>query len=93
MVKSPSSLDEEIGRRLRTRRVLIGMTQEGIAEALGITFQQVQKYEKGTNRISASRLLRIAEVLGTGVGYFYDGMCKRFSTSRRAFESCALSSR
>jgi transcriptional regulator with XRE-family HTH domain len=71
--KSPNPMDRHVGRRLRMRRMLIGMSQEKLGEALGITFQQIQKYEKGTNRISASRLDRAARVLGVAVGYFYEG--------------------
>ena len=64
--------DHRIGQRIRARRVASGISQEKLAEALGITFQQVQKYEKGTNRISASRLARVAAILGLSVNAFYD---------------------
>ena len=72
-VKSPSAIDKHVGTRVRMRRMLIGMSQEKLGEALKITFQQVQKYEKGTNRISASRLQQIANVLGVTVSFLYEG--------------------
>src|SRR5947209_16365735 len=72
MTKSPSPVDRHVGSRVRMRRMLIGMSQEKLGEALGITFQQIQKYEKGTNRIGASRLHAMAGVLGVPVQFFYD---------------------
>src|ERR671926_591337 len=71
--KSPNPVDKHVGGRVRLRRMLIGMSQEKLGEALGITFQQVQKYEKGTNRIGASRLHQIAQVLGVPISFFYEG--------------------
>ena len=71
--KTPNPIDRHVGSRVRMRRMLIGMSQEKLGEALGLTFQQVQKYEKGTNRIGASRLHRIASVLGVPVEFFYEG--------------------
>lgn len=68
-----SSFDEHIGMRLRQRRALMGMTQEKLADAVGITFQQVQKYENGANRISASRLYEFSNILDIPVDYFYEG--------------------
>jgi transcriptional regulator with XRE-family HTH domain len=73
MKKSPNPVDKHVGSRIRTRRLLVGLSQEKLGEALGITFQQIQKYEKGTNRISASRLQQAARVLGVPVEYFYEG--------------------
>jgi transcriptional regulator with XRE-family HTH domain len=73
MKKSPNPVDKYVGSRLRMRRLLVGMSQEKLGEALGITFQQVQKYEKGTNRISASRLQHASKVLAVPVEYFYEG--------------------
>ena len=73
MKKSPNPVDKHVGSRMRTRRLLAGMSQEKLGEALGITFQQIQKYEKGTNRISASRLQQAAKVLNVPVEYFYEG--------------------
>lgn len=71
--KSPNPIDKHVGSRVRMRRVLIGMSQEKLGEALGLTFQQVQKYEKGTNRIGASRLQQISNILGMPVEFFFDG--------------------
>ena len=67
----PDPIDVQVGARIRTRRLLIGMNQETLAKALGLTFQQVQKYEGGANRVSASRLSQIAEVLGVPIAYFF----------------------
>jgi transcriptional regulator with XRE-family HTH domain len=71
--KSPNPIDVTVGSRIRTRRLLVGMSQEKLADMLEVTFQQVQKYEKGTNRVSASRLHRIAGALGVEVQYFFSG--------------------
>ena len=65
-------IDEHVGARVRLRRMLLGMSQEKLGESLGLTFQQVQKYEKGVNRIGASRLFDLAQVLGVPVQFFYD---------------------
>lgn len=67
-------IDLFVGNRVRQRRRLIGMTQQGLAEAVNIRFQQIQKYESGANRISASRLWELAKALGVPVAYFYDGL-------------------
>ena len=68
----PDSIDAHVGQRLRIRRSLLGMSQEKLAEAIGLTFQQVQKYERGTNRISSSRLYQFSKILGVPVDYFYE---------------------
>lgn len=68
----PNAVDVHVGSRVRLRRNMLGLSQEKLGEALGITFQQVQKYERGTNRISASRLLEIARVLDVPVTFFFD---------------------
>ncbi|GJD51313.1 hypothetical protein OPKNFCMD_4067 [Methylobacterium crusticola] len=73
MKKAPDPVDRHVGHRVRVRRLLVGVSQEKLGDALGVTFQQIQKYEKGTNRISASRLQQIAEMLGVAVGFFYEG--------------------
>ena len=73
MKKAPSAVDRHVGSRVRLRRVSVGMSQERLGEALGVTFQQVQKYEKGTNRISVSRMQQISRVLGCTVSYFLEG--------------------
>lgn len=67
----PDPVDVHVGVRIRTRRLLLGMNQETLASALGLTFQQVQKYEGGTNRVSASRLAEMGEALGVPVEYFF----------------------
>lgn len=65
--------DVEIGRKIRALRLQRGLSQSGLGEGIGLTFQQVQKYEKGTNRVSAGRLQRIADILNTPVTFFYGG--------------------
>jgi transcriptional regulator with XRE-family HTH domain len=72
--RNPNFVDAHVGVRMRVRRQIIGMSQEKLGEMLGITFQQVQKYEKGSNRVSASRLYLMAKVLGVPVQYFFDGL-------------------
>ncbi|WP_029351458.1 helix-turn-helix domain-containing protein [Bosea sp. 117] len=71
--KSPNPIDKHVGSRVRMRRMMVNMSQEKLGESLGITFQQIQKYEKGTNRIGASRLQHISTVLGVPVSFFFDG--------------------
>ncbi len=66
------TVDIHVGERVRTRRLLTGLSQDAFAGHLGVTFQQVQKYEKGANRISASRLYRIAKILNAPISYFFD---------------------
>lgn len=72
--KSPNPIDVHVGGRVRMRRMLVGMSQEKLGDSLELTFQQVQKYEKGANRIGASRLYQIARVLGVPIEFFYDGI-------------------
>lgn len=67
-MKEPKEDDRKIGQRIRIARIAVGMSQEKLGEALGLTFQQVQKYEKGTNRVGGSRLIQIASILKTTVG-------------------------
>ena len=74
MKKSTGSIDIEIGSRVRMRRISVGMSQEKLGDMLGLTFQQVQKYEKGANRISVSRLVDIAKILGVDIHFFFDGV-------------------
>ncbi|WP_296583909.1 helix-turn-helix transcriptional regulator [Xanthobacter sp.] len=71
--KAPNPIDKHVGSRVRMRRMMVGMSQEKLGEHLGITFQQIQKYEKGTNRIGASRLQQISTVLGVPVAFFFEG--------------------
>ena len=68
----PTVMDKSIGLRIRLRRTLLGFSQERLARLLGITFQQVQKYERGTNRVSASRLHQLSDILNVPISYFYD---------------------
>jgi len=70
--KSPNPIDIHVGSRVRLRRMMLGMSQEKLGESLGITFQQIQKYEKGTNRIGASRLQHIATILKVPVSFFFE---------------------
>jgi transcriptional regulator with XRE-family HTH domain len=72
-VAEPHPVDRQVGLRIRMRRRELGISQEKLAEALGLTFQQVQKYERAANRVSASRLFDIACALNTSVSYFFDG--------------------
>jgi transcriptional regulator with XRE-family HTH domain len=70
--RRPNPIDAHVGSRVRLRRMLLGMSQEKLGERLGLTFQQVQKYEKGVNRIGASRLFDLAQILGVPVQFFYE---------------------
>ncbi len=79
--KAPSGIDRVVGQRLRWRRRELKLTQEQLGEKLGLTFQQVQKYEKGVNRISAGRLFEVADVLTVPITYFYEGV-EEMMTSR-----------
>ncbi|HSK39306.1 MAG TPA: helix-turn-helix transcriptional regulator [Arenibaculum sp.] len=72
--EGPHPIDIHVGARLRLRRTLLGLSQEKLGEAVGITFQQLQKYERGANRISASRLYHLAQVLDVPVGFFFEDM-------------------
>ena len=74
MALDPDPIDKHIGSKIRLRRLEIGWSQSKIGNGLGITFQQVQKYEKGTNRIAASRLYKLAEILGVPITFFFDGL-------------------
>ena len=74
MVKKPDPIDVHVGSRLRLRRTLLGMSQEKLGKALSLTFQQVQKYERGANRVGASRLYRLSQILDVPVAFFYDDM-------------------
>src|ERR1044072_1365423 len=71
--KAPNPIDRHVGSRVRMRRMMLSMSQEKLGEALGLTFQQGQKYEKGANRIGASRLQQIARILQVPVSFFFDG--------------------
>ena len=83
--KKPNPIDVHVGSRVRLRRTMLGFSQEKLGENLGITFQQVQKYEKGTNRIGASRLQQIAGVLNTPVAFFFEDAPKPQQSSDAGF--------
>ncbi len=74
MVAKPNPIDVHVGKRLRLRRTLLGMSQERLGELLGLTFQQVQKYERGVNRIGSSRLYELGQILDVPVSFFFDDM-------------------
>ncbi len=71
---SPDPVDIHVGQRLRQRRTLLGLSQEKLARTIGLTFQQIQKYERGVNRIGASRLLQLSRALGVPIAYFFEDM-------------------
>jgi transcriptional regulator with XRE-family HTH domain len=77
----PSPIDVHVGARIRLRRTLLGMSQERLGEALGLTFQQVQKYERGVNRVGASRLFDLSRVLDVPISFFFDDMPDSLSGS------------
>jgi len=77
MKKAPNPIDQQVGARLRMQRMLVGMSQEKLGDALGVTFQQIQKYEKGSNRISASTLKQIASVLNVQPSFFLEDASPR----------------
>jgi transcriptional regulator with XRE-family HTH domain len=89
-VKFPNPTDKYVGSRVRMRRLMLQMSQERLADQLGLTFQQVQKYEKGTNRISASRLQEISRILEVPVPFFFDGAPQSGGPSRRGEEAPSL---
>ncbi len=74
MVAKPNPIDVHVGKRLRLRRTLLGMSQERLGDLLGLTFQQVQKYERGVNRIGSSRLYELGQILDVPVSFFFDDM-------------------
>ena len=79
MKDKPDPVDVHVGGRVRLRRTLLGMSQEKLGEAINLTFQQIQKYERGTNRIGASRLYQLSQVLDVSVQFFYDGLIESAS--------------
>ncbi|WP_044562673.1 helix-turn-helix domain-containing protein [Azospirillum sp. B4] len=85
--EGPNPIDIHVGNRLRLRRTLLGLSQEILGEAVGITFQQLQKYERGMNRISASRLFNLSQVLGVPVGYFFEDLPATEQATRIALGS------
>lgn len=87
--KAPHATDKHVGSRVRMRRMMLGMSQEKLGDALDLTFQQVQKYEKGANRIGASRLQHIAHILQVPVSFFFEGLAERQSVGMTAAPSPA----
>ncbi len=83
--KKPNPTDVHVGRRIRLRRNMLGISQEKLGESLGITFQQIQKYEKGTNRVGASRLQAIASILSVPVSFFFEEVLGQYSGERKGF--------
>jgi transcriptional regulator with XRE-family HTH domain len=83
----PHPVDVHVGKRIRHRRWLTGMTQQQLAEAVGIKFQQIQKYETGANRVSASRLWDIAGALDVDIAFFFDGLAKEVGAGGTALPS------
>ncbi len=83
MARRANDVDDHVGRRIRQRRNALGMSQTKLADALGISFQQVQKYEIGFNRVAASRLWDIAKALEVDIGYFFEGIQKRAGRMRK----------
>lgn len=83
--KLPNLIDKHVGRRVRWRRRELNFSQEKLGELLGLTFQQIQKYEKGVNRISAGRLFEVARVLDTNISYFYQGADEMGEAMARGF--------
>ena len=79
VVRGPNPIDVHVGSRVRLRRTLLGMSQEKLANALGLTFQQVQKYERGMNRIGSSNLYKISQVLDVPIEFFFDDMSKELA--------------
>lgn len=80
----PRPVDVHVGQRVRERRVLMGMSQQKLGSDLGITFQQVQKYEKGTNRVGASRLFDLSQVQAVPVSYYFEGYSKKGGSEENA---------
>src|SRR5580700_7111498 len=85
--KAPNPIDRHVGSRVRMRRLMLGMSQEKLGDGLGLTFQQVQKYEKGTNRISASRLQEMSYILQVPVPFFFEGAPQTAGQSRKHAEA------
>jgi transcriptional regulator with XRE-family HTH domain len=79
VVRGPNPIDVHVGSRVRLRRTLLGMSQEKLAQALDLTFQQVQKYERGLNRIGSSNLYKISQVLGVSISFFFEDMSEDLS--------------
>jgi len=85
LTKQPNPIDQHVGSRVRVRRLMMGLTQQKLGAALGLTFQQVQKYEKGSNRIGASRLQQISKFLDVPPSYFFEGAPVALGVSAAGF--------
>src|SRR5271166_2140635 len=85
-IDTPSPVDVHVGSRVRLRRTLLGMSQEKLGEAIGLTFQQVQKYERGANRVGASRLYDLSRVLDVPVSFFFEDLATPSEEERAAIE-------
>ncbi len=81
--EGPNPIDIHVGKRLRARRIFLGMSQDDLAKKVGITFQQLQKYERGTNRVSASRLYLLSRVLDVPVDFFFEGFEKEVAAQSK----------
>jgi transcriptional regulator with XRE-family HTH domain len=88
-----NNIDVYLGKQLRRRRRMLGLTQQQLAGAVGVRFQQIQKYECGANRISAARLWQLAEALEVPVGYFYDGLSEQARQETTGTEGCEMFTR
>ena len=89
MTANPNPVDIHVGSRVRLRRTLLGMSQEKLGNALGLTFQQVQKYERGTNRIGSSRLFLLSRILDVPVSFFFDDMAPEVAAGQTGFAEAA----
>lgn len=89
MAANPNPVDIHVGSRIRLRRTLLGMSQEKLGGAIGLTFQQVQKYERGTNRVGSSRLYQLAKVLNVPVSFFFDDMPQEVAGDHGGFRESA----
>src|ERR1700742_5088351 len=88
--KQANPVDIQVGNRVRIRRMLIGMSQERLGDLLGLTFQQVQKYEKGVNRIGAGRLFEVSRILGVPIDFFYDGVAASLDDKSASAETAPI---
>ena len=82
----PDPTDKHVGARVRMRRLMLDMSQTNLAQGLGVSFQQIQKYEKGTNRISASRLQQLSKILQVSIPFFFEGLSDQRPTSKKVAE-------
>lgn len=87
--RQPNPVDVHVGTRVRMRRSLLGISQEKLAEAVGLTFQQIQKYERGTNRVSASRLYQFSKILEVPISYFFEKFVENDSAQTLGYQALA----